>query len=679
MVTWNAVLGQTLAYEGGSAGYFNAMNAQTGAIVWSDPFGAAITSSPLVEGSSVWIAPADTDRVYKLDAATGAIECSAAVDGSVLATPVVATPPGDTTTVYYAALGSGSVDGAVYAFDESDCSRDFTWDGYTIKGQDTGVWDQLSYALDATGEPLVVFGSANPDSSVYALDAKTGALVWTFDTENPAGEDWDVGSGVDLTAPGVNGFADGAAYFDGKNGQVYALNLTTGAKLWSNDFGKGANTDSLSTPAVSGSTLVFGDNTGVYAFNTITGKLLWHYQDGNDDVNSSPAIVGPAGDQVVAFGTLGGVFDVLNLQTGAVLYSYKTGGYITSSPADVDGNLLIDSADGYLYDFRLEGGNGTAPTTSVTSPATGATLPSPATKLVIKGTANAPHGVAAVRLEIQENGTSGPWYHWAAKSFSPGLDFGDAKLAIPGAATTTWSIRIPVPAEGGAFMVEASTVDTDGIADNSSGTGQPGPAVSSFTVSASTTAPVITSSVARSAPGQMIDLSATGFSPDELVRFTLPLSSNSNVSLATATADGSGDVGPTTATVPTSAPFGPVTITGTGKASGRVGDAQVYISNNSPELGYSATRSEFEPNDMVLEHYQAVSSKTFFEPAWSFSAAGAIDSTPAFADGTAYVGDESGLFYALELGHRCAGVARRYWQWNRVVPRGRRQSRLFRR
>jgi outer membrane protein assembly factor BamB len=113
----------------------------------------------------------------------------------------------------------------------------------------------LGYAVDADGTGLLLFGSANPDSEVYALNAVTGALVWRYATYSPSSEDWDVGAGVSTSAPGVNGFADGMAYVDGKDGILFGLDLTTGALVWQFNFGGNSptnpvatGTDALSTP-----------------------------------------------------------------------------------------------------------------------------------------------------------------------------------------------------------------------------------------------------------------------------------------------------------------------------------------------------------------------------------------------------------------------------------------------
>ena len=471
---FNASLGEPLAYVGDEDGYMNAVNARTGAIVWSVPFGSAFTATPLVSGSSVWVAPLSSGRIYKLDAATGAGNSMCGQRGRI--DPGLAGsghPSGWSDARVLRNIGHGS-HGRERLCHQYVLIRDgVRWNGSAAFSTHAGIWSPISYGVDADGVPLVLFGRTRiPNSSEYAINAATGSLVWRYFTSNPLGEDWDIGAGSTISAPGVNGFADGVAYFDGKDGVFYALDLTTGALIWSWDFGNGANTDALSTPALNGSTLVFGDNGGISAIDAVNGSLLWRYSTGGDTVNSSSAIVGPPGQQVVAFGTLSGVVHVVSLATGTSLYSYKTGSFITASPADFDGTLLIDSADGFLYDFGLGGGNGAAPTTAVTVPTNGSTIAYPSGELSISGTATAPDGVRAVSVEIQEDGTSGPWYKAATNSFTPGLSATDATIGSPGATSTTWSLTVPVPEQGASYLVDAAAVNEDGIADTSSGSGK---------------------------------------------------------------------------------------------------------------------------------------------------------------------------------------------------------------
>ena len=638
-----------LAYVGDESGYMNAVDARTGAIVWSVPFGSSFTSTPLVSGSSVWVAPLGSGRIYKLDAATGAIQCAVKEVGSIQGSPVVATLPGGQTLVYFPTLDTGGADGNIYAINAYSCATVFVWNGSAAFSAHAGIWTPISYGVDADGVPLVLFGTADPDSSEYALlNAATGSLVWRYYTNNPPGEDWDIGAGSTISAPGVNGFADGVAYFDGKDGVFYALDLTTGALIWSWDFGHGTNTDALSTPALDGSTLVFGDNGGISALDALNGSLLWQYSTGGDTVNSSSAIIGPPGQQVVAFGTLGGVLHVVSLATGTSLYTYQTGSFIAASPADFDGTLLIASADGFLYDFGLGGGIGVAPTSAVTVPANGTTIAYPSGGLSISGTATAPNGVRAVSVEIQEDGTTGPWYQAATNSFTPGLSATDVTMGSPGATSTSWSLTVPVPEQGASYLVDASAVDENGIADISSASGKATAAVSSFTVSPSPSAPVVTPSAEWVPPGSPITVSASGFQAGERVTFTLPVDGGGPEVLGTATAAPNGSAGPVTGTVPSNEQFGPRTITATGGTSGRAGAAAVTISNSSPQLGYGPQRLGFEENDGVISKHQAVGA-SYFSQAWAVPAGAAVTSQPAVVDGVAFFGDSGGHFHAVTV------------------------------
>ena len=61
-------------------------------------------------------------------------------------------------------------------------------------------------------------GSAYPDDKVNALNAATGAKLWSYATGGPVG------------SPAV---ANGVVYVGSNDENVYALDAATGAKLWS--------------------------------------------------------------------------------------------------------------------------------------------------------------------------------------------------------------------------------------------------------------------------------------------------------------------------------------------------------------------------------------------------------------------------------------------------------------
>jgi PGF-CTERM protein len=87
-------------------------------------------------------------------------------------------------------------------------------------------------------------------TNLYALNATTGAKLWNYTT----------GSYVD-SSPAV---ANGTVYVGSDDGNVYALNATIGAKLWSYTTEDAV----LSSPAVSNGVVYVGSNDGnVYALS----------------------------------------------------------------------------------------------------------------------------------------------------------------------------------------------------------------------------------------------------------------------------------------------------------------------------------------------------------------------------------------------------------------------------
>ena len=66
---------------------------------------------------------------------------------------------------------------------------------------------------------------------------------------------------------------------------------------------------------------------------------------------SSPALSGPAGQQVVMAGDMSGVFYAFSAATGAKLWSYDTNTLIYASPGFADGAVYVASSNGFLYSF----------------------------------------------------------------------------------------------------------------------------------------------------------------------------------------------------------------------------------------------------------------------------------------------------------------------------------------
>jgi outer membrane protein assembly factor BamB len=664
VVAYNQTLGQTVVYAGTEGGWFTAYSELTGKTLWSVNIGTPIRSTPIVHGSSVWVVGTYSPRLLKLDAATGAQQCSTGpIYALGEASPVIATPPGGQPTIFM-----GSVDlaqnGPVYAFHLADCSLAWQNAPYPVGG---GVWDFMSYAVDApttafpNGEPLVLFGTSDPDGEMYALDATNGALVWRFQTA-AVNNDSDVGAGIAISAPGVNGFADGVAYTSGKDGITYAVNLTTGAQIWNYVFeNPEVANGSRSTPALAGNQLVIGTSEGTFDLNATTGAVNWHYALPAGDENlGAVAIEGPPSQRVVLTTNLYGQFQVLSLATGALLYSYQTGSYIGSGPAVVDRNILVTSADGFLYDFAVGGATSGSPTTAVTSPVANSTIVNPG-QLTISGTASAPVGVSQVRVLVQEDGESGTWWSAADDTWEPGPFNDPATLTNPGATSTTWSLKVPMPARGTILEVWSSAVDANGISDIHADSTTPTASRTTFTILPSTTAPTLEASVPRVAPGAGLTVTGGGYQPGEHV--AIDLVTPVVTQLATVVATAQGMIPSSAVTIPTTADFGPTGLTAQGLTSGNTGGTSVIISNNWSQFGDTASRTGTESNDNNIVTNVAVDGRYFFDLLYNFPADAPINTSPAVDSGMAFFGDDNGSLYAVNV-HSGAPV------WQNSYPSG---------
>ena len=147
-----------------------------------------------------------------------------------------------------------------------------------------------------------------------------------------------------ISSPAV---VNGVVYFGSNDFNVYALNASTGAKLWSYDTGARVG----SVPAVANGVVYVGSqDSKVYALKASTGVKLWSYTTGGPVGASSPAVA----NGVVYFGSFDGNY-ALNASTGAKLWRYTTSAFVDSSPAIANGVVYVASFDKQrLYAFGLK-------------------------------------------------------------------------------------------------------------------------------------------------------------------------------------------------------------------------------------------------------------------------------------------------------------------------------------
>jgi outer membrane protein assembly factor BamB len=317
-----------VVYVGSTDKRVYALNASTGALLWSFPTGGAVYSSPAVANGVVYIG-SDDGNVYALSASTGG-----ALLWSFTAGNVVRSSPAVANGVVYV----GPDDGNVYAFDAST--------GGLLWSFATGVGISSSPAV-ANG---VVYVSSD---KLYALNASTGALLWS--STNGAG-------GFSPTV------ANGVVYVGSNDNNVYALNASTGAVLWSQtpvciDRYEVCHCV-LIRPWVAVADGVayvktFNSNDGGWAFwdslfalDASTGAILWQDEPVYPDT-SAPAVA----NGVLYASWYGSWFSIAAFpkEGGQFIWYFQGVGhrFDGSSPVVVNGVVYAGLQDGSLYAFRL--------------------------------------------------------------------------------------------------------------------------------------------------------------------------------------------------------------------------------------------------------------------------------------------------------------------------------------
>ncbi|HSY65168.1 MAG TPA: PQQ-binding-like beta-propeller repeat protein [Terriglobales bacterium] len=302
-----------VVYVSSEDGSVFALNARTGATLWSYSTGAYVGSVAVANGAVYF--STFNGKVYALNARTGATLWSKSNSNYTDADVTIANG-----VVYVGSLG-----GAIYALNART--------GKTLWSYITG-----SYVFSA---PAVVNGVVyvgSNDHNVYALDARTGGRLWSYTT----------GLWVN-SAPAV---VNGVVYVGSDDYNVYALNAISGFKLWS--YTTGSYVDS--SPAVADGVVYVSSGDGnLYALSADTGNAIWSYTIGIANEEGSSAAVA---NGVVYVGSYSGAnMDALDARTGTLLWSHPFVNSVTSSPAVVNGVLYVGCWDDSVYAFGLSGGD----------------------------------------------------------------------------------------------------------------------------------------------------------------------------------------------------------------------------------------------------------------------------------------------------------------------------------
>jgi outer membrane protein assembly factor BamB len=316
---------------GALTGSVSAVNAKTGAPLWTTATKTSTRSSPAVANGLVYIGD-DDGIVYAFNAATGAQQWIA-----YAAAPMASSPAVVNGVVYV-----GDEEGNLYAFNAST--------GATL-------WSALTrLGAEVDSSPAVVNGVVyigNSYGDLDAFNASTGAAIWSKNLDGT--EIWSSPAETTVTycaptacfhTPVIYVATDGNPVTNAA-GSAYAVDADTGAIVWKASLG--ASVGNRSSPAVANGIVYVGATDGtVHAFNANSGAVVWTAST-TGPVESSPAVA----NGIVYVGSDDGYIRAYDASTGAELWAAPMSGGGVSSPAVANGFVYIGSDGGTLYAYGL--------------------------------------------------------------------------------------------------------------------------------------------------------------------------------------------------------------------------------------------------------------------------------------------------------------------------------------
>ncbi|HSV48900.1 MAG TPA: PQQ-binding-like beta-propeller repeat protein, partial [Candidatus Acidoferrales bacterium] len=194
----------------------------------------------------------------------------------------------------------------------------------------------------------IFFQSTSANWEMFRSDPSQSGNIKPYDSALMPKQNWTsfISDGGIYSSPAV---ANGVIYIGAGDGNLYALNASSGARIWNLTLLTG---DVASTPAVIEDTVYICTFEAVYALNASTGTKIWSSPISAYD--SSPAVV----NGIVFLGSSDGNVYALNASNGLRVWNYTTGSFSSKTPVVANGVVYISGGQVYGGIYALDASTG---------------------------------------------------------------------------------------------------------------------------------------------------------------------------------------------------------------------------------------------------------------------------------------------------------------------------------
>jgi outer membrane protein assembly factor BamB len=303
-------------YFTNNSGVMFAVNAKSGKRAWKKRIGRCVAASPAVDDHTVYqvfLNRPPCNSKAKPGRLEGEVIAFASGFGKIRWRTRIG-PTESSPLVVDGVVYVGDWRGRVYALDAVTGRVRWTFQG---KGRIKG-------GIARSGNRLYV---GTYDGYVYALRATTGKVVWRTRSQDRLG-----GRGQFYSTPAI---AYGRVYIGSTDGKVYSFGAASGKLRWS----QGTGGYVYGSPAVWRKTVYVGSYSGrFYALDAATGDIRWRF-DADGHISGSATVL----DGVVYFSTFEEKTFALAARTGTLLWTFPDGKY-AGVVADRDRLYLVGHA-----------------------------------------------------------------------------------------------------------------------------------------------------------------------------------------------------------------------------------------------------------------------------------------------------------------------------------------------